>query len=108
MIDDRNDALLSPDTKYVWPGTTWIAEVVWDGSAALSTPTHLCYNENGDDVSATILAGSTTISGRTQTGKTASAWTAGETYWMYFGLTRGTEIPVKAIRVIVGEYGKGF
>ena len=108
MIDERNDALTSPDTKYLWPGTVWIPEIVWDGSAALSVPTHLCYNENGDDVSATILAGSTTLSGRTQTGKTASSWTAGETYWMYFGVTRGSEGPIKATRVVCGEYGVGF
>ena len=108
MSDERNDALTSPDTKYVWPGTTWIPQVVWDGSAALSTPTHIMYNANGDDVSSTFLAGSTTLSGRTQTGKTMSGLTAGETYWMYFGLTRGSEIPVKATRVVCGEYGIGY
>ncbi len=108
MHDSRNDALTSPDTKWVWPGTVWIPEIVWDGAATLSSPTHIMYNKNGDDVSATFLAGSTTLSGRTQTGKTTSALTAGETYTMYFGVTRGSETPIKATRVICGEYGKGF
>ena len=108
MNDSRNDALTSPDTKYVWPDTVWIPQIVWDGSAALATPTHTCYNENGEDVTATILAGSTSVNGRTQTGKTASSWTPGETYWMFFGIVRGTETPVKATRVVVGEYGIGF
>ena len=108
MNDSHNDALVSPDTKYVWPGTVWIPQIVWDGESSLSVPTHTCYNENLEDVSATILAGSTSVSGRTQTGKTASAWTPGETYWMYFGVTRGSEQPMKAIRVVCGEYGAGF
>lgn len=104
--DAVQDAYLVPHTKYVWPGEVRIFGVVWGGSDALSTPTHTAY-QAGDDVSSTILSGSTTISGRTQTGKTASGWTAGETYYLYFSVVKGSETVVKALRVIVGEYGVG-
>jgi hypothetical protein len=105
--DQIQDSFLNPHTVYVWPGTARIFSVVWGGSDALSLPTHICY-QSGDDVSATILAGTTTLSGRIQTSKTASAWTAGETYTMYFGVTKGSEIVIKALRVICGEYGVGW
>ena len=105
--DAIQDAYLTPNTKYVWPGEVRIFGVVWGGSDALSTPTHIVY-QAGDDVSATILSGSTTLSGRTQTGKTASGWTAGESYIMYFGVTKGSETVIKALRVICGEYGVSY
>ena len=107
MNDAVQDAYVVPHTAYVWPGSSRIFGVVWGGSDALSSPTHICY-QAGEDVSATILSGSTTISGRTQTGKTAGSWTAGETYYMYFGVTKGSEIVIKALRVICGEYGVGW
>ena len=98
------DSYVVPHTRYVWPGETRIFGVVWGGSDTLTTPTHICY-QAGEDVSSTILSGSTTLAGRTQTGKTASAWTAGETYTMYFGVTKGGETIIKALRVVCGEYG---
>jgi hypothetical protein len=84
-------------------GSTPIFNINWLGTGTLTTPLHTLYR-NKEDVSATQLSGSTTISGRTQTTKQLALNVPGD-YEMYVTVTDGSIVRVKAVRIHVRKLG---
>lgn len=84
-------------------GSTAIFNINWLGTGTLTSPTNTLYR-NKEDVSATYLSGSTTVSGRTQTTKLCTFSVPGE-YEMYFTVTDGSIARVKALRLQVRKLG---
>lgn len=103
---DAAQAWTVPDTQYVWANESRVFAIEWPGTEALSSPLNTCY-QNLDDVSATVLTGSTSVSGRIQTAKTfaASSATGGETYIMYFTITKGAQTLSRAMMIKVLALG---
>jgi hypothetical protein len=84
-------------------GSTPIFNINWLGTGTLTSPTNTLYR-NKEDVSATYLSGSTTVSQRVQTTKQCTFSVPGE-YELYVGVTDGSIIRIKAIRILVRKLG---
>jgi hypothetical protein len=78
-------------------------QINWLGTGTLTTPVNTLYR-NKEDVSATQLTGSTTVSGRTQTTKQLTLNVPGD-YELYVTVTDGSIVRVKAIRIHVRKLG---
>jgi hypothetical protein len=84
-------------------GSTAIFNFNYLGSGTLSSPSNALYR-NKEDVSATYLSGSTTVSGRIITTKTATFTLPGD-YELYVTVTDGSIVRVKALRILVRKLG---
>ena len=84
-------------------GSSPVFNVNWLGTGTLTSPVNTLYR-NKEDVSATYLTGSTTISGRVQTTKQAAFSVPGE-YELYCQVTDGSIIRIKAIRILIRKLG---
>jgi hypothetical protein len=84
-------------------GSTPIFNAVWLGTGTLTLPVNTLYR-NKEDVSSTLLSGTTTVSGRIQTSKLATLSIPGE-YELYFQVTDGSIIRIKALRILVRKLG---
>jgi hypothetical protein len=84
-------------------GSTPLFQINWLGTGTLTTPVNTLYR-NKEDVSATQLTGSTTVSGRTQTTKQLTLNVPGD-YELYVTVTDGSIVRVKAIRIHVRKLG---
>jgi hypothetical protein len=84
-------------------GSTPIFNAVWLGTGTLASPVNTLYR-NKEDVSSTLLSGTTTVSGRVQTSKLATLSIPGE-YELYFQVTDGSIVRIKALRILVRKLG---
>jgi hypothetical protein len=84
-------------------GSTPIMNINWLGTGTLTSPVNTLYRGK-EDVSATKLTGSTTVSGRVQTTKQLTLDTPGE-YELYIQVTDGSIVRIKAVRILVKKLG---
>jgi hypothetical protein len=84
-------------------GSTAIFNVNWLGTGTLSSPANTLYR-NKEDVSATLLSGSTSVSGRVQTTKLCTFSIPGE-YELYCQVTDGALVRIKAVRILIKKLG---
>jgi hypothetical protein len=98
-----NQTYVNENPLVFWVGSSAIFNINWLGTGTLTSPTNALYR-NKEDVSATYLSGSTTVSGRVQTTKLATFTVPGE-YEMYFTVTDGSMARVKALRILVKKLG---
>ncbi len=101
---------LATNTGYVnespfvfWINETAAFDVNYLGEGTLSSPTNLLYR-NKDDVSSTMLSGSTTATGRVVTTKTCTFSVAGD-YELYISVSDGGISRTDAIRIFVRKLG---
>ena len=88
-----------------WQGETAAFNVNYLGVGTLSSPTNTLYR-NREDVSGTLLSGSTTVpsGSRTVTTKTATFSIAGD-YELYVQVSDGGNTRIDAIRIFVRKLG---
>lgn len=84
-------------------GSTPIFNINWLGTGTLTSPVNTLYRKR-EDISATKLSGSTTVSGRVQTTKQLTLDAAGE-YELYVQVTDGSIVRIKAVRILVKKLG---
>jgi hypothetical protein len=84
-------------------GETPIFNINWLGTGTLSSPVNTLYRKR-EDLSATKLTGSTTVSGRVQTTKQLTLDIPGD-YELYVQVTDGSIVRKKAIRILVKKLG---
>jgi len=98
-----NNPYVNESPITLWVGAGGIFNVTWLGTGTLTSPVNALYR-NKEDVSATYLSGSTTVTGRVQTTKLATFSLPGE-YEMYFTVTDGSIPRVKAVRLLIRKLG---
>ena len=101
---------IAKNTSYVlespfvfWVGETAAFNVNYLGEGTLTSPTNELYRGK-EDVSVTYLSGSTTVSGRTETTKTATFTLAGD-YELYITVTDGGINRTEAIKIFIRKKG---
>lgn len=98
-----NQVYVNESPLVFFVGSAPIFNINWLGTGTLSSPTCTLYRKR-EDVSATYLSGSTTVSGRVQTTKQATFSVAGD-YELYVQVTDGSIVRVKAIRILIRKLG---
>lgn len=84
-------------------GSTATFNINWLGTSTLSSPVNTLYRKN-EDVSGTLLSGSTTVSGRVMTTKLCTFSIPGE-YELYVQVVDGSMTRIKAVRILVRKLG---
>jgi hypothetical protein len=98
-----NQVYVNESPLVFWVGSTAIFNFNYLGSGTLASPTNALYR-NKEDVSATYLSGSTTVSGRVVTSKLCTFSLPGD-FELYITVTDGSIIRVKALRILVKKLG---
>jgi hypothetical protein len=98
-----NQIYVNESPLVFWVGSSPIFNVNWAGTGTLASPVNTLYR-NKEDVSASYLSGSTTVTGRVLTTKQATFSVPGD-YELYIQVTDGSIVRVKAIRILVHKLG---
>lgn len=98
-----NSLYVNENPMSFWVGSAPVFNFNYLGSGTLSSPSNALYR-NKEDVSATVLSGSTTVSGRVVTTKVCTFTIPGE-YELYVTVTDGSILRVKALRILVRKLG---
>jgi len=98
-----NQVYVNESPLVFWVGSSPIFNINFAGTGTLTSPINTLYR-NKEDVSATYLSGSTTVSGRVLTTKQATFTVPGD-YELYIQVTDGSIVRVKAIRLLIRKLG---
>ncbi len=98
-----NNPYVNESPMVYFVGSTHSFDFNYLGSGTLATPVNALYR-NKEDVSATYLSGSTTVSGRTVTTKVCTFSLPGE-YELYVTVTDNGMVRVKALRILIKKLG---